>query len=211
MTDSKQARALHDLWGLYWEARNHGVPWEWALPDQARVESDFAERTRWFTRLDNKIEWAKQDLLKSGFDVPDRWLTVKAVGTLTFSPVPHPPDQPTAYRLAYDGADLPALQAVLDEMRVAIYRETFQPAGQSVCPVEDCPSEPTWLSASDLARGYCLTNKLNALEKRLARWRFQNGNGWTEVPDVARRSRDPKFLYDPRAVKEVIDAMQGES
>ncbi len=211
MAESKQARALHNLWGLYWEARNHGSPWESKLPDEARVEADFVERSRWFTRLDNEIEWAKQNLLKSGFDVPDGWLSVKALGTLTFSPVPPPPAEPTAYRLAYDGADLPALQAVLDEMRVAIYRETFQPAGQLACPVEDCPSKPTWLSASDLARRYRLTDKLNALEKRLARWRHHNGNGWTEVPDVARQSRAPKFLYDPRAVKEVIDAMLGES
>lgn len=66
----------------------------------------------------------------------------------------------------------------------------------------------TWLSSSDLARRHGLVEKRDALDKRLKRWRFENGNGWLEIPDSDRRPREPKYLYDPSAVAEVIDAMK---
>lgn len=78
--------------------------------------------------------------------------------------------------------------------------------------VKPAKQEPvaTWLSSSDLARRHGLVEKRDALDKRLNRWRFENGNGWLEIPDSDRRPREPKFLYDPTAVAEIIDAMKGK-
>jgi len=61
-------------------------------------------------------------------------------------------------------------------------------------------------SACDLAREYGLPHE--ALRKRLRRWRKRNDGGWIEVRDSERRSNQPKFLYRPEAVAEVVDAMK---
>lgn len=177
MSDSKQVQAIRALWSRYWQARNHGVPWEWELPDQARVEADFVERSQWFTRLDNEIEWAKQNLLESGFEVPNGWLIVKALGTVAFSPVPPPPAEPTAYRLTHDGIDLSALQTVLDEMRVAMYRMAHQPVGDqeatqesnlpsTVEPTQPVPLLLSWREIAD-ALGRPNTTEFQSALKRL--------------------------------------------
>ncbi len=63
-----------------------------------------------------------------------------------------------------------------------------------------------WMSPKDLAIKHGLP--CEALRKKLGRWRLQNGKGWMEVPASERGPRDAKFLYQPAAVKEVIDAMK---
>jgi hypothetical protein len=60
------------------------------------------------------------------------------------------------------------------------------------------------MSAPDLARVF----KLNpdALRKRLDRWRKQNGDGWTDVPNP--KPNEAKVLYRVAAVQSVIDEMR---
>lgn len=72
----------------------------------------------------------------------------------------------------------------------------------------DSSNKATFLSAADLAERNGLEEQRGALDKRLQRWRFQNGNGWIEVPDSDRRPRDPKYLYAPAAVQSVINGLK---
>ncbi len=60
------------------------------------------------------------------------------------------------------------------------------------------------LTVANLAALFRLNKE--ALRKRLERWRKQNDKGWTENPDGT--SREPKILYEVRAVMHVIKDMQ---
>ena len=60
------------------------------------------------------------------------------------------------------------------------------------------------MSARDLADTYGVD--LDALEKRLARWRDKNPDGWVEVENTG--SKAPRFLHKLAAVMPVIDAMK---
>jgi hypothetical protein len=152
------------------------------------------EWDRWFTLTDNQIEWAKQRLLATGFDAPEQWLTVKALGTLSFSASPLPqdqPDSPIIHRLAYEGADLPALDNVLKQMRAALYRLganlTVPFDGVERLAAEEAtgtaPPTQAKLSPNDLAEKYGLPPR--ALRKRLDRWRYEHDAGYAEVSNSA--------------------------
>jgi hypothetical protein len=91
--------------------------------------------------------------------------------------------------------------------RSADGNEEFSPIGREsrgdVLRTEDVD---VWLASSDIATQFELP--LDALRRRLDRWRKKNaaGSGWKEVSD--RSKNEPKYLYLLAAVRSIIDEMR---
>jgi hypothetical protein len=132
--DSKaQLEALRDLGWLYSQARTFYEPRRFEDADAEGMRSLWREATKAYFEASQKIEAVKKRLLATGFNVPDSWLTVRAVGrvSLTESRLDAPKakgkkrrgQKPEWLAVMTDaGADLDALDTVCKEIYVAVLR-----------------------------------------------------------------------------------------
>jgi hypothetical protein len=129
----EQLEALRDLSWLYSQARTFYKPQRFEDTDAEGMRSLWREATKAYLEASQKIEAAKKKLLATGFDVPDSWLTVRAVGRVGMSEslleVPKrggkkkSAGKPKTLAVLTDtGADLDALDAVCKEIYVAALR-----------------------------------------------------------------------------------------
>lgn len=147
MRKAKQLDALHRLHGIYLTALlDKPRHWSGTGADRVRAiqesERQFAAELRHAATM---IQDARKALLASGFDAPDSWLTVRAVGDVGTSeqrltpPGKSPSDQDEwKITLKYTGPDHAMLQQICDEISCAILRlENAPTANMSVAEAAD--------------------------------------------------------------------------
>lgn len=138
----EQLEALRDLGWLYSQARTFYKPRRFEDMDSKGLREWCREAVKSYLEASRKIEAAKKKLLATGFDVPDSWLTVRAVGRVGMSEslleVPKrggekkSAGKPKTLAVLTDtGADLDALDTVCKEICVARLRlEAKQESGK---------------------------------------------------------------------------------
>lgn len=117
--EDAQLQALRELSWLYYQARLWGSPRRFESTDVQDIRDLFREFEHEHRAALDKIEKAKKNLLATGYDAPDSWLTVRTLGNLHWKNTAATDDKPEMAVLTVPGADLPALDAVLREIYVA--------------------------------------------------------------------------------------------
>lgn len=104
--------------------------------------------------------------------------------------------------LAFDRGSLADLYEQAEDLLVAVQSEATQRA------VAAAPVEPVkgLFSPAQLADQYKLP--VDAVKKRLERYREKNHNGWIENMDA--RPREPRFTYDHDAVRYILEDMKSK-
>lgn len=129
----EQLEALRDLSWLYSQARIFYKPARFEDMDSKGLWEWCREAAKCYLEASRKIEVAKKKLLATGFNVPDSWLTVRAVGRVGMSEslleVPKrggkkkSAGKPKTLAVLTDtGADLDALDTVCKEICLAALR-----------------------------------------------------------------------------------------
>ena len=195
-------------------------------------------------RRPQRVNKARQALVKTGFPVPDQWLTVHvdfAIGQRCSRPSTLLSGErfcdvtlsgrPGEWRLWWNAPPDPAaLDRCIREIGAAIMRLDAAPAvsqdapaaggnGKGTAPLtepEAAGSVPhtqsatptkARLSCPDLAAQFNVP--INALYKRLARWRRQHGEGWYDVPNPGRNQ--PRIVYELQAVMPITQALRNKA
>ncbi len=65
------------------------------------------------------------------------------------------------------------------------------------------------MTCRQLAEEFGITRQLDALRKRLERWRKGNDAGWSQISDAT--SREAKYVYEVKAVQPIIDSLKQAS
>jgi hypothetical protein len=161
-----QLEALRDLGWLYSQARIFYGPQRFEDTDVEGMRQLWREATKANWQASQKIEAAKKRLLATGYDVPDSWLTVRAVGRAGMSEglldAPKPKGKkrrgkkPQRLAVMTDpGADLEALDTVCKEIYVAAMRLAAQQGGVGKGPANlnlSLPPQPTVQRAAEYIR-----------------------------------------------------------
>ena len=155
--------ALRELSWLYAQARLWGKPRRFAGRDTSDLQqlSRGIVSSQW-KKLD-KIENAKRRLLATGYDAPPSWLTVRTVGELSLEIAAATDAKPEMGVLTDPGADLAALDTVLQEMYVAALKLEAK-AGQKTIGHRTKPRPPPGML---IAESRCAPMKKTEIAARI--------------------------------------------
>lgn len=162
-----QLDVLRELSWLYSQVKLWGVPrcFEYVGADVKRGEKERRDLQHELTRahrdVSRRIREAQKRLLATGFSVPDSWLTVRAVGTLSSQHTAAGKGKRDTAVLRDSGADLQALEAVCREMSVAQLRLEAQIGSDSVEGETKVSSPPVDVpvTLAEFIESHCISDR----------------------------------------------------